>query len=86
MAEEKVVFFKLSIFWPTQSEVWFAQAEAQFNLCKIIIYDTKYYHVLAALDQATATHLLDLINKPPRNIKYEALNDCLIAILGLTQK
>ena len=73
MSEEHAVSLKLPTFWSSQPEVWFAQAEAQFNLRKITADDTKYYYVLAALDQPTATRLLDLISHPPADDKYEAL-------------
>ena len=69
MSEEHAVSLKLPTFWSSQHEVWFAQAEAQFNLRKITA-DTKYYYVLVALDQPTATRLLDLISHPPTDDKY----------------
>jgi len=44
MAVEHTVSLKLPIL-----EVWFAQAEVQFNICAIMADDTKYFYVLAAL-------------------------------------
>ena len=85
MAEEHAVSLKLPTFWPCQPEVWFAQAEAQFNLRKISSDDTKYYYVLSALDQPTATRLLHLISKPPTEGKYAALKDRLVATFGLSR-
>jgi len=86
MAEEHAVSLKLPTFWPFQPEVWFAQAEAQFNLRKISSDDTKYYYVLSALDQPTATRLLDLISQPPRDGKYEAIKERLITTFGLSKR
>ena len=77
---------KLPTFWSSQPEVWFAQAEAQFNLRKITADDTKYYYVLAALDQPTATRLLDLISHPPADDKYEALKTRLIDTFGPSER
>ena len=59
------VSLKLPTFWASQPEVWFAQAEAQFKLRKIEADETKYYYVNAALDQETASRLMDLIGQPP---------------------
>ena len=59
------VALKLPTFWASQPEVWFAQTEAQFNLCAIVADDTKYYYVIAALGQETAARLVDLIGQPP---------------------
>ena len=64
MAVEHAVSLKLPTFWISQPEVWFAQAEAQFSQ-EITADNTKYFYVLAALDQQTATRLLDLISRPP---------------------
>ena len=73
MAHENVVSLKLPTFWTSHPHVWFAQTEAQFHLRSITNEDTMYFHVLAALDQSTATRLLGLINKPPATGKYTAI-------------
>jgi hypothetical protein len=70
-SEEHAVSLKLSTFWMAQPDVWFAQAEAQFNLRGITADDTKYYYVLAALDQDTATRVSDLISQPSGENKYQ---------------
>ena len=86
MAEENAVALKLPTFWTSQPRVWFAQAEAQFVIRKITTDDTKYYHVLSALDQDTATRLLDLISSPPSENKYQALKDRLVETFGLSKR
>ena len=72
-AEEHALAVKLPTFWLSQLDVWFAQVEAQFHLRLITTDETKYYHVLAALDQETATRLIDLITSPPADNKYTTL-------------
>ena len=84
MAQEHAVALKLPTFWTSQPEVWFAQAEAQFSLRGITTDDTRYFYVLAALDQQTATRLLDLISRPPAESKYQTLKDRLISTFGLS--
>ena len=86
MAEEHSVSLKLPTFWPAQPAVWFAQVEAQFQLRKITADETQYYHVLAALDQSTATRVLDLISQPPPQNKYKALKDRLNDTFGLNKR
>ena len=81
-AEEHAVALKLLTFWTTQPEVWFAQAEAQFALHPITADETKYFYVLASLDQETATRLLDLISRPPDDDKYKRLKDRLRSTFG----
>ena len=84
--EEHAVTLKLPTFWTSQPGVWFAQAEAQFALRRITNDDTKYFYVLAALDQPTAIRLIDLINRPPSVNKYKALKDRLIDTFGLNKR
>ena len=64
---------KLPDFWTTNLEIWLYQAGAQFALRHIISDETKYYYVLAALDQNSAQRLLDLWSDPPAAGKYTAL-------------
>ena len=84
--EAAAVSLKLPIFWTSQPRVWFAQAEAQFNLRHITADDTKYYHVLAALDQPTAERLLDLISAPPAKNKYPAIRKRLLDVFALSRR
>ena len=84
--EEHAVTLKLPTFWTSQPDIWFTQAEAQFTLHGIAADGTKYYYVLAALDQSTATHLLDLINNPPAHNKYKVLKDRLRDTFGLSKR
>ena len=77
-----VVSVKLPPFWP----VWIQQVEAQFHTKNITVDATKYYHVVAALDQSTATRLLDLLEAPPANGKYDTLKTCLLGTFGITRR
>ncbi len=85
MVEENAVALKLPTFWTSQPRVWFAQAEAQFVIRKITAHDTKY-HVLSALDQDTATRLLDLISSSLAENKYKTLRDRLVDTFGLSKR
>ena len=80
------VSLKLPTFWTSQPEVWFTQTEAQFNLRGIVADETKYYYVIAALDQETASRLMDLIGHPPDDNKYQALKNRLINAYGLNRR
>ena len=86
MAEEHAVSIKLPTFWPSQPELWLAKAKAQFHLRKVTANETKYYYVIAALDQSTATRLLDLISHPPQDNKYQTLKDRLMDTFGLSKR
>ena len=81
-ATASAVALKLPNFWTTQPDVWFAQAEAQFN----IRGDTKYYYVVAALDQDTAQRLLDTLQNPPTTNKYSSLKDQLLKAYGFSSR
>ncbi len=86
MAEQNAVSLKLPTFWSSQPQVWFAQAEAQFEIRKLTADDTKYYYVISSLDQGTATRLLDLISNPPRRDMYKTLKDRLLDTFSLSKR
>ena len=65
------VALKLPPFWPESAEVWFAQAEAQFNIKGISSSSTKFYHCVASMSQEVASQMLDLIRDPPASKPYE---------------
>lgn len=83
---ENAVTLKLPNFWTSQPEVWFTQAEAQFHVRGITVDATKYYHVIASLDQDTAGRLLDVIRAPPDENKYGHLKTQLLRTFGLTRR
>ena len=68
-----VVTVKLPVFWSTSPSAWFAQAEAQFAIRSINQDDTRYYHVVLALDSAAATRALSLLRSPSNTRKYDAI-------------
>ena len=86
MGEENAVSLKLPTFWTSQPQVWFAQAETQFQLRKITADETMYYYVVSALDQSTTTRLLDLISAPPTDNKYKAVKDRLLDTFSLSRR
>lgn len=83
--EISAVSVKLPGFWSERAAVWFVQAEAQFAVRGITSEDTKYHHVVAALDQDTATRILDLLQDPPPTDKYTAIKDRLLKTFTLSE-
>ena len=57
---------------------------AQFALQRITADKTMYFYALAALDQDTATRLLDIINNPPVSDKYKTLKEQLLGTYDLS--
>ena len=74
------VSLKLPTFWPERTAVWFVKAEAQFHTHGISQDETKFHYITAALDQDTATRVLDLLQQPPAANKYEALKTTAIRL------
>lgn len=87
MAENhnNAVSLKLPSFWPETPEFWFSQAEAQFAIRNIIQDDTKYFYVIAAMDQTTAKRIMDFIKAPPQHNKYEGLKERLLHTYTLNE-
>ena len=69
----EAVALKFSPFWSESAEVWFAQAEAQFNIKGVSSSTTKFYHCVAAMSQEVASQLLDLIASLPYSLKTKSL-------------
>ena len=69
MADTNAVSIKLPTFWTAQPNVWFQQAEAQFTIRSISADTTKYAYIVAALDQDTASRLMDLLSNPATDNK-----------------
>lgn len=78
------VSVKLPEFWKTDPEMWFAQAEAQFVLANVTKDETKFYHIVAKVDQSVICHVADLVSAPPQQDKYKAVKDRLIARFALS--
>lgn len=79
------VSVKLPTFWVDKAAVWFVQTEAQFAMRNVTVDQTKYFHVVAALDQDVATRVLDLLQNPPEQDKYQTLKDRLLQSFTLTE-
>lgn len=83
-AATAVVSVKLPEFWKAEPEMWFAQAEAQFILANVTRDDTKFYHIVAKLEQSVICHITDLVSNPPQQDKYKKIKERLISRFALT--
>lgn len=78
------VSVKLPDFWKSDPNMWFAQAEAQFNLAGITLDETKFWHIIAKIDQSVICHVSDLVSVPPATDKYKAVKERLISRFALS--
>ncbi|KAL1489023.1 hypothetical protein ABEB36_013968 [Hypothenemus hampei] len=69
-------------FWRADPALWFVQLEAQFDLAKITVDDTKYNYVVSAVDTEILSQITDFLNTPPANNKYLLIKSKLISIFG----
>ncbi|XP_036144358.1 uncharacterized protein LOC118646148 [Monomorium pharaonis] len=79
------ISIRLPPFWPDEPELWFAQLEGQFALCKINRDVEKYAYALSKLEPKQAREVKDIITQPPETEKYEALKKALIQRLTDSQ-
>lgn len=86
MALEQAVPIKLPTFWTNQPLTWFSQTEALFNVRRMTADDTMYYYAIVALNQETASRLLDLLANPPGENKYNTLKQRLLDTFGLSEQ
>ena len=77
---------KLPPFWPDKTNLWFAQAEAQFTIKNITVEKTKYSYVVSMLDSQTAAQAMDLIRAPPEVDPYKALKNHLTNAFAISDR
>ena len=78
-----IVSVKLPTFWMDSPEIWFLQAEAQFENKRITSSRNKFTCCVASLSQDVACRLLDLVRAPTADL-YEALRSRLIQMYTLS--
>ena len=71
---------KLPPFWKANPALWFVQLEAQFALAGITADETKFNHVISAVDSDILNCVCDIILKPPDTDKYPTLKKRLIEL------
>ena len=81
MAEETeqprlaAVSVKLPPFWPSDTQLWFAQVQAQFSTCGITNQRTMFDYVIALLAPEFAAEIRDMILTPPAETPYDVLKE-----------
>lgn len=73
-------------FWKADPALWFVQLEAQFALSRITSEETKFHHVVSAIDTEILSHVADLLTAPPRENKYTAIKNKLITVFSETSE
>jgi hypothetical protein len=58
---------RLPPFWPDRPGLWFATAEAQFDLASVTSEKTKFTYVISQLEYRHAAKVEDFIIPPPAN-------------------
>lgn len=77
---------KLPTFWGDKPALWFAHAEAQFELHHISSQRTRHAHVLSRLDQRHAAEVEDLLLAAPTLTPYTTLKHELIRRLSASEE
>ena len=79
------VSLKLPSFWPEEVEVWFAQAEAQFAIKRIMdSRTTKFYYAVSVLPHARCcSSVIGFTPCAPPASPYESLKDRLFQLYSL---
>ena len=75
---------KLPEFWQSDPAAWFQHVEALFHLRRITEDDSRYFLVVAALDQHSTRRVMQLLRDPPRHGKYAALRQLLLRRYSLS--
>ena len=79
------VAVRLPPFWPDRPGLWFAQAEAQFELASVTNERTKFNHIISQLDYRHAAEVEDVITSPPEHEPYKTLKTELVRRLSTSR-
>ena len=80
------VLGKLPPYWPADPMLWFAQAEALFNTRGIKTEETKFNHIVSALQPEVAVEVRDIIIDRPKEKPYSTLKAELIKRTSASQQ
>lgn len=72
------VSIKIPPFWAEDPNIWFVKVESQFITCGITQDETKFHHIVAALDGKILQQVTDAVMNPPDDNKYKHLKEQLI--------
>ena len=72
------VSIKLPPYWPSDPQIWFVQAEAQFALHGINVQKTMFDYIVACLSPEFASEVHELLIWPPDDEPYNKLKALLI--------
>ena len=64
---------------------WFLQVEALFRTARITDDQTKFDHVITAMDVAAAADIRDVLENPPAENRYDVLKAALIDRLAISE-
>jgi hypothetical protein len=77
---------RLTPFWPDRPALWFAQAEAQFELAAITSERSKFNHIISQLDHRHAAEVEDVITSLPERQPYKTLKSELVRRLSTSRE
>lgn len=67
----KGIRMRIPSFWKHNSEVWFAQMEAQFRTRGITKPETKFDYVVGTIDTEIVSEVVNIIRNPPKVDPYK---------------
>ena len=77
---------KLPPFWDDMPEIWFAQAEAEFEVSQITRERTRYSYLIGALPKQTLAKVLDVIKAPHEKTPYTHLKEKVLSRLSTSEE
>jgi len=81
---QQQISFKLQPFWVDAPDSWFAAAEVQFRLRRIVAQEDRFCLVVAALDKETLKKVVHLVTAADLENPYEELKTALLLSHQLT--
>lgn len=80
------VAVRLPPFWAEKPDLWFSQAEAQFNISGVTQDSTRFNYIISQLEPRYAAEVHDIISNPPQEGRYSTLKTELIRRLSQSKE
>lgn len=75
---------KMPPFSRTNPKLWFLQLESHFHTASIVRDDTKFHHVVSSVETDILEQVMDIVEVPPTNNKYDTLKNKIVDIFSLS--
>uniref|UniRef100_A0A8D8PRZ1 DUF7041 domain-containing protein n=1 Tax=Cacopsylla melanoneura TaxID=428564 RepID=A0A8D8PRZ1_9HEMI len=77
------ITMKMPPFSSSHPALWFVQLESHFHTARITLEETKFHHVIAAMETCVLEQVMDIVEQPPQD-PYATIKKRIIKLFDLS--